>query len=115
MKKVLKRLKLLPKLTRFVLSCCLLMTALEGTPPPMLAADTQPKLNSQTGPQSQPPTNFKYNLVSIVTDDQALWSIGAYGNREAIMPNMDRLAREGVKFNNAFVTSPSVRPAAWPS
>ncbi|MBS1809931.1 MAG: sulfatase-like hydrolase/transferase [Acidobacteria bacterium] len=53
----------------------------------------------------------KYNLVSIVTDDQALWSIGAYGNREAITPNMDRLAREGVKFNNAFVTTPVCSPS----
>jgi choline-sulfatase len=53
----------------------------------------------------------KYNLVSIVTDDQAQWSIGAYGNREAITPNMDRLAREGAKFNNAFVTTPVCSPS----
>ncbi|MGH9841034.1 MAG: sulfatase-like hydrolase/transferase, partial [Blastocatellia bacterium] len=53
----------------------------------------------------------KYNVVSIVTDDQAQWSIGAYGNREAITPNMDRLAREGVKFNNAFVTTPVCSPS----
>ena len=51
------------------------------------------------------------NLVSIVTDDQALWSIGAYGNRESITPNMDRLAREGVKFNNVFVTTPVCSPS----
>lgn len=57
--------------------------------------------------QAQP----KYNLVSIVTDDQAQWSVGAYGNREAITPNMDRLAREGVKFNNAFVTTPVCSPS----
>ncbi|HEX4951099.1 MAG TPA: sulfatase-like hydrolase/transferase, partial [Blastocatellia bacterium] len=57
--------------------------------------------------QAQP----KYNLVSIVTDDQAQWSIGAYGNREAITPNMDRLAREGVKFNQAFVTTPVCSPS----
>lgn len=53
----------------------------------------------------------KYNLVSIVTDDQAQWSIGAYGNREAITPNMDRLAREGVKFTQAFVTTPVCSPS----
>lgn len=53
----------------------------------------------------------QYNVVSIVTDDQALWSVGAYGNREAITPNMDRLAREGVKFNNAFVTTPVCSPS----
>jgi uncharacterized sulfatase len=53
----------------------------------------------------------RYNLVSIVTDDQAQWSLGAYGNREAITPNMDRLAREGVKFNQAFVTTPVCSPS----
>ncbi|MBL8207150.1 MAG: sulfatase-like hydrolase/transferase [Blastocatellia bacterium] len=53
----------------------------------------------------------KYNLISIVTDDQAHWSIGAYGNKEAITPNMDRLAREGVKFNQAFVTTPVCSPS----
>ena len=53
----------------------------------------------------------KYNLISIVTDDQAHWSIGAYGNPEAITPNMDRLVREGVKFNQAFVTTPVCSPS----
>lgn len=57
------------------------------------------------------PAAVKYNVVSIVTDDQALWSIGAYGNRESITPNMDRLAREGAKFNNAFVTTPVCSPS----
>jgi choline-sulfatase len=60
---------------------------------------------------SQTPADLKVNLVSIVTDDQALWSVGAYGNRESITPNMDRLAREGVKFNNAFVTTPVCSPS----
>lgn len=53
----------------------------------------------------------KYNLISIVTDDQSQWSVGAYGNRESITPNMDRLAREGVKFNQAFVTTPVCSPS----
>jgi uncharacterized sulfatase len=68
-------------------------------------------VNSQPGPASQSAANSKVNLVSVVTDDQALWSIGAYGNRESITPNMDRLAREGVKFNNAFVTTPVCSPS----
>jgi len=67
--------------------------------------------SSQAAPASQSPANLKVNLVSIVTDDQAIWTIGAYGNREAITPNMDRLAREGVKFNNAFVTTPVCSPS----
>ena len=53
----------------------------------------------------------KYNLITIVTDDQAQWAVGAYGNKECVTPNMDRLAREGMKFSNAFVTTPVCSPS----
>jgi len=51
------------------------------------------------------------NLISIVTDDQAVWSIGAYGNAEAKTPNMDRLAKEGARFVNAFTSTPVCSPS----
>lgn len=60
---------------------------------------------------AEPHAQARYNLVSIVTDDQADWSIGAYGSRESRTPNMDRLAREGAKFVNAFVTTPVCSPS----
>ena len=53
----------------------------------------------------------RFNLISIVTDDQASWSIGAYGNRESRTPNIDRLAREGARFLNAFVATPVCSPS----
>jgi uncharacterized sulfatase len=53
----------------------------------------------------------RLNIISIVTDDQARWSVGAYGNREARTPNMDRLAREGARFLNAFVPTPVCSPS----
>ena len=37
----------------------------------------------------------RLNIISIVTDDQARWGLGCYGNDEVRTPNMDRLAREG--------------------
>ncbi len=52
-----------------------------------------------------------WNIVSVVTDDQAHWSIGAYGNRESRTPNMDRLAREGARFLNAFTATPVCSPS----
>lgn len=52
-----------------------------------------------------------YNLISIVTDDQAAWSIGAYGARQSRTPNMDRLAREGARFLNAFTCTPVCSPS----
>jgi uncharacterized sulfatase len=43
----------------------------------------------------------------IVTDDQARWSVGAWGNRESRTPHMDRLAAAlGARFLNAFVATP---------
>lgn len=53
----------------------------------------------------------KPNIVLIITDDQGYWSLGAYGNREVISPNLDRLAREGIKFDNCYCTSPVCSPA----
>lgn len=50
------------------------------------------------------------NLVFVLTDDQAQWAVGAYGNPDIHTPNMDRLAKEGMKFNFAMtcpVCSPS--------
>jgi len=53
----------------------------------------------------------RYNIISIVTDDQSQWSVGAYGNKEARTPNMDRLAKEGAIFRNAFVATPVCSPS----
>jgi arylsulfatase A-like enzyme len=50
------------------------------------------------------------NLLFVLTDDQAQWAVGAYGNPDIHTPNMDRLAREGMKFTLAMtcpVCSPS--------
>lgn len=53
----------------------------------------------------------RYNIISILTDDQARWSVGAYGNSEARTPHHDRLAGEGAKFLNAFVPTPVCSPS----
>lgn len=51
------------------------------------------------------------NLVAIVTDDQGRWAMGAYGNKDIQTPNMDRIAREGVIFKNAFANTPVCSPS----
>ena len=50
------------------------------------------------------------NILFIYTDDQAKWTVGAYGNRECVTPNMDRLAREGIRFTHAY-TKPVCSPS----
>jgi len=52
-----------------------------------------------------------YNLITIVTDDQGRWAMGAYGNEEIHTPNMDRIADEGAIFSNAITVSPVCSPS----
>ena len=56
-------------------------------------------------------TDKRWNLVVVLTDDQGHWTIGAYGNRQCPTPNMDRLAREGALFTNAFSVAPLCSPS----
>src|SRR6476619_1695822 len=51
------------------------------------------------------------NLLVIMTDDQARWALGTYGNTDLSTPNMDRIGREGAVFTNAFVATPVCSPS----
>ena len=51
------------------------------------------------------------NVVFLFTDDQARWGVGAYGNPEVVTPNLDRIAREGAMFLNAFTATPVCSPS----
>ena len=53
----------------------------------------------------------KPNIIFILADDLGEWGLGCYGNDEIITPNIDRLAAEGVRFENFFCTSPVCSPA----
>jgi len=52
----------------------------------------------------------KPNIIFILTDDQRFDSLGYAGNDIIQTPEMDRLAREGVYFENALVTTPTRPP-----
>jgi arylsulfatase A-like enzyme len=53
----------------------------------------------------------KPNIVLIIADDLAWDDCGAYGNTKVSTPNIDLLARQGMKFNQAFLTAPSCSPS----
>ena len=53
----------------------------------------------------------KPNIIFILSDDQGMWSMGCAGNKEIITPNLDRLASEGMLFDNFFCASPVCSPA----
>ena len=46
------------------------------------------------------------NILFILADDMGQWAAGTYGNPEILTPNIDRLAQEGLQFNNAFSNTP---------
>ncbi|MCB1018586.1 MAG: sulfatase-like hydrolase/transferase [Acidobacteria bacterium] len=50
------------------------------------------------------------NLVLIVTDNHGAWSIGPYGNKDVHTPQLDRMAREGAVFTQAFANNAVCSP-----
>ena len=51
------------------------------------------------------------NILYILTDDQRWDAMSCAGHPFVKTPNMDRLAREGARFQNAFVTTPLCSPS----
>ena len=51
------------------------------------------------------------NIVFIMSDDHAAQAIGAYGSRLNQTPNIDRIAKEGMRFDNCFVTNSICTPS----
>ena len=51
------------------------------------------------------------NLVVIIADDMAWDDCGAYGHNRIRTPNIDRLAKEGMRFDRAFLTCSSCSPS----
>jgi len=56
-------------------------------------------------------SNRKPNFVLIVGDDHDLTALGCYGNPNVRTPNLDQLAREGVRFTRAYATTSSCSPS----
>jgi arylsulfatase A-like enzyme len=54
----------------------------------------------------QRPVSKPSNLLLILSDDLGSWMTGAYGNKEIRTPNINELARGGVRLVNHFAASP---------
>lgn len=51
------------------------------------------------------------NIVIIISDDHAYQTISAYGSKLMQTPNIDRIAKEGVRFDKAYVTNSICGPS----
>src|SRR5437867_2660071 len=50
------------------------------------------------------------NILFLMTDDHAASKLGCYGDKIIRTPNLDRVANEGVRFTNCFVTNSLCAP-----
>ena len=50
------------------------------------------------------------NVIVFIADDMAVDDCGAYGHPKIRTPNIDALAKSGMKFTNAFLTTSSCSP-----
>ncbi len=51
------------------------------------------------------------NIIVILTDDMGIGDVGCYGGKQAPTPNIDRLAREGIRFGQYYCASPICSPS----
>ena len=50
------------------------------------------------------------NVVLIMTDNHGAWTLGCYGNQDIRTPRIDRMAREGTLFTQAYSSNPVCSP-----
>jgi N-sulfoglucosamine sulfohydrolase len=71
----------------------------------VLAATTRPALTAQATPAARP------NILVFVGDDLGWRDTQPYGNPAIHTPNIDRLARSGMRVERAFGTTPQCSPS----
>src|SRR5262249_9454446 len=68
----------------------------------LAAAASLPRLRAAT---SRP------NIIYIMADDHAAHAISAYGSKINRTPNIDRIAQQGMRFDNCFCTNSICTPS----
>ncbi len=66
---------------------------------------------SVTSAHSAETTSPRPNVLLLLTDQQTMRAMSAYGNRHLHTPNMDALAQSGTRFEISYCTSPVCGPA----
>lgn len=69
---------------------------------PLLALPLAAAAIVSCGEKQQPK---RPNILFIMTDDHTSQAMSCYGGRLIETPNMDRLANEGMRFDNCYVTN----------
>ena len=61
--------------------------------------------------QKKPETEKLPNIIYIYADDMGYGELGCYGQQKIKTPNLDRLAREGMRFTQHYTSTPVCAPA----
>jgi N-sulfoglucosamine sulfohydrolase len=56
-------------------------------------------------------TPSRPNVLLVLSDDHSAAHVGAYGNADIKTPNLDAFAKEGMRFNRAYVAAPQCVPS----
>lgn len=63
------------------------------------------------GASAAPVGSPKPNIIVIVADDLGYGDLGCYGSKSIATPRLDLMAREGVRFTDAYTAAPFCSPA----
>ena len=88
----------MPSLLRLLPLCILLAVSWS-------CQDNEKSPSEDVPPPSQP------HIVFIIADDVGWDDLGIYGNKQISTPNLDQLAAEGMRFDQAFLTTSSCSPS----
>ncbi|SVB78664.1 uncharacterized protein METZ01_LOCUS231518, partial [marine metagenome] len=51
------------------------------------------------------------NLIILLADDLGYGELGCQGNEEIPTPNIDEIAKKGIRFTQGYVTAPNCSPS----
>ena len=54
---------------------------------------------------------MKKQIILLMTDTTRKDMVGCYGNKKMFTPNLDALAQEGIRYENAYTCQPVCGPA----
>src|SRR6202007_1468573 len=63
------------------------------------------------GPESPPRRKLQPNIVFILADDLGYGDLGCYGQTKIRTPNLDRMAKQGMRFTQAYAGSTVCAPS----